>query len=45
MRYEKMAWVKIRYRAPSLILADAAYPPGPLTGVSADAECPLQWHA
>ena len=33
------------YRAPSLILAVAEYPPGPLTGVSADAEFPLQWHA
>src|SRR5262245_14943423 len=33
------------YRAPSLTLAVAEYPPGPLTGVSADAEFPLQWHA
>src|SRR3989449_3565333 len=30
------------YRAQSLTLAVAEYPPGPLTGVSADAEYPLR---
>ena len=35
----------VAYRAQSLTLAVAEYPPGPLTGVSADAEFPLRRHS
>ena len=36
---------QVAYRAQSLTLAVAEYPPGPLTGVSADAAFPLRRHA